>query len=473
MQFTAHSISNTSLTSLSKQEDEERDHSKLKSETSVHWSAMLNQNINSWPWKGFQPNLCPQTGQSCETSLPSKPTTSTLANPVTTSNDFPVLSALFNEVITLQNIIQGVKQTQVEVCHQGIQTECEEIEEKVVEVQQQSASSKVSPTKFIRSCCNQHHSTDDRIVPNDQSLVYSADIKHKIKDANEQTKKTRVKTKKERKLSVKCERDPLKNTIRTRERAVPVRERKNRVKQKEAYIPLNNIGDDLKDTKKMVIPSKGNVTSPVSPVSEQIPDMMQLTLFTQRSSLCSGSEESKLNTPAQEYQPNREAPSPSSSLIDNISEYQEKPASFPHPIIISPSSPSLSPCGSSSPLQLKPHISQTLATSMDSLGSTELLATKQTFLNPSRLGQKVYLAASLQSLGQISTDQEGGEEHPNLTVVSHQMESSSSEIKMNTEFDIDALSPGVSEDFEEYSCQYSDDFESDRDDDNDNNEDSI
>lgn len=433
---------------------------------------MLNQNINSWPWKGFQPNLCPQTGQSCETSLPFNPGTSTLVNPVTTTNDFPVLSTLFNEVITLQNIIQGVKQTQVEVCHRGIQTECEEIEEKVVRVQQQTASSKDSPAKFIRSCCNRHHSIDDRIVPNDRSLVYSADIKHKIKDANEQTRKTRVKTKKKRKLSVKCERDTLKNTLRTREKPVPVRERKNRVKKKETHIPLNNIGDDLKDTKKTVIPSKDNDTSPVSPVIEQIPDMIQLTSFTQQSPLYSGSEESKLNSPVQEYQPNRETPSPSSSsLIDNISESRGKPPSFPYPIIISPSSPSISPSGSSSPLQLKPHISQTLATSMDSLGSTELLATKQTYLNPSRLGQKVYLAASLQSLGQISTDQEGGEEHASPTVVGHQMESSSSEKKINS--DNEGLSPGVSEEFEEYIYQYSDDFESDRDDDNDNNDDTV
>ena len=410
--------------------------------------------------------MCPQTGQVCETSLPSNPSPATLANPVTTLNDFPVLSALFNEVIALQNVIQGAKQTQVEVCHQGIQTECEEIKEKVVEVQRQPVLPKDSPTKFIRSCCNQPHSINDRIVPNDQSLVYSPDIKHKIKEANEQTKKTRVKTKKERKLSVKCERDGLKNTIRTRERAVPVRERK-RVKKKETQVLLNNIRDDLKDPENTVIPSKSNVTSPMSPVSEQIPDMMQLTLFTQQSPFYSGSEEYKVNTSAQEDQLNKETPSPSSSLIDNISESREKPASFPHPIIISPSSPSLSPSGSSSPLQLKPHISQTLATSMDSLGSTELLATKQTFLNPSRLGQKVYLAASLQSLGQISTDQEGGEEHANPTVVGHQIESSSSEKNTNSELDIECLSPGVNEEFEEYTYQYSDDFESDRDDDND------
>ena len=467
MHFTTHSISTTSLKSLCKQEDGERDHSKIKSETSVHWSAVLNQNINSWPWKGFQPNLCPQTGQFCETSLPSNPSPATLANPVTTMTDFPVLSALFNEVIALQNVIQGAKQTQVEVCHQGIQTECEEIKEKVVEVQRQPVLSKDSPTKFIRSCCNQHHSINDRIVPNDQSLVYSPDIKHKIKDANEQIRKTRVKTKKERKLSVKCERDVLKNTIKTRERTVPVRERKNRVKKKETQVLLNNIKDDLKDPESIVIPSKNNVTSPVSPVSEQTSDMMQLTLFTQQSPFYSGSEECKVNTPAQENQLNRQTPSLSSSLIDNISESQEKPAFFPHPIIISPSSPSLSsPSGSSSPLQLKPHISQTLQTSM---GSNELLATKQTFLNPSRLGQKVYLATSLQSLGQISTDQ-GEEEHVNPTVVGHQIESLSSEKNTNSELDIECLSPGVNEDFEEYTYQYSDDFESDRDD---NSNDSI
>jgi membrane protein YqaA with SNARE-associated domain len=287
--------------------------------TSLHWEAIVKDNINSWPWKGYEPpncNIIRDTTHSTSHQHANN-CVSTTSGGLINHKSFPILSALCKEISLLDQTISS---------HPNWRNTCDK------EVQTEPTNRDGDDDEGKRE--ERKKSSEGREILKQKRKLHSASQKRFGKRLVKNSTDTDEST------DVDVERDSRLDTS-----------SRSKVSHESPVIVSSQ----------QLSPSSS--PSPPLPLPSQLPSSPSSVQISHHPSL------QALNNPK-------------IKVVDSL------PSSNTHPSSSSQSTTSINPTHqSTSHVDKKNH---------------SMLPGTSSFLNPKLLEQKVYLAASLQSLGQIS-----------------------------------------------------------------------
>ena len=403
------------------------------------------------------------------------------------SEHFPCLSVLYKELSTLHKVVDNGKQ-KTGIKHQSVQTvegEEGEVQDKVVEKDLVLAKSSRQMTKklpsqvFTRHCCQVHH--EQQLKPKRKSTSYKR-LKNDIYQQEIARKENGVENEKQNdqrllKPNQKCaKQDPITMQLECRVSSEERLQGNRGISDNE--IEMSHMTSSSHDSE-LQVDSDGRKEDSLidKELHEEMKDEGKIETVQRNENMKSDEkEESEFFSSTSDV---------SLSLSESYSPIPEDKDSSPHkpispPVILmtlsppsdlnSPSS-SLLQIGTSCPNFLeKPYqfSPQALGSSMESLNLNE---TEGTFMNPSRLGQKIYLAASQQSLEHVGNglSDNVNDDKTNLKSVINNDSTEELFSQKSNELTKGCTIRGqeedieIEEDIENLEYEYSDDFESEDD----------